>query len=505
MRELEAEADFWQELYLSALGKIYDALDADAAKGQFLAESLVNSNDKVRLWALEKISQWRVGTKSKLPAELGSILVGLISDKNRDVRLKTAKLLSLMGELNSAQNLLEQHKVELDDEVRMELFVALGGACHYAFSPNSGINIPEEVRKQTLEWAEEYLAEQDTDKARKGAEVIKKLLEQDGLFPDDVTKYLGLLAERYKQEKGKADGNLRGELLGAMAGLCAQSVYKAESAMLFETLFEDALNDPADLVREAAVDGLAYIDKTKALRILRKDFVNDGSVIVRNKVVDLAGEVGSKEDLVWLVEKIGATAESEPAWQAMLKIFKRSDTAVLKEWLKRFESQSTKAKLSDEQMLSFLEIAERKAQGEDEMLKAILSRLAEIYKKTGEFEQAAKYLGLLLEGVQQADERDIIIAELLDVYLGGGNLEAGVQLVANSLLEKDLDPNSGIVLSIDGYLTRPAVTSEPNVVLGALADIRTSQPRPKWSEQMIRWAEQFGLVPGLGEPKKAGN
>ena len=82
-----------------------------------------------------------MGTKSKLPTELGPVLVDLISHQDRDVRLKTAKLLSLMGQLSSAERLLKQLEVEQDSEVRMELFVALGGACYYAFSPNSGLKI----------------------------------------------------------------------------------------------------------------------------------------------------------------------------------------------------------------------------------------------------------------------------------------------------------------------------------------------------------------------------
>jgi hypothetical protein len=111
------------------------------------------------------------------------------------------------------------------------LFRSLGGACYYAFLPDSGIKIPEEVRKKTLEWATKFLNDDDPKKAQKGAEVIRKLLEQDGLTAGEVDRYFALLAERYKQQKDKADGVLRGELLSAMAGLCGpRSVHKAEAA-----------------------------------------------------------------------------------------------------------------------------------------------------------------------------------------------------------------------------------------------------------------------------------
>ena len=506
MSKLRTEANLWKGLYLAALGRIYDGISVDAAKGQFLVEHLSSPQEIVKLWALKKVEQWRIGTKAKLPAELGPILISLISDQNRDVRLKTANLLSLMGQLNSAEKLLEQLKVEQDDEVRMELFVALGGACYYAFLPNSGVKIPPEIRTQTLELATEYLSEQEPKKAQKGAEVIKKLLEQDGLTPGEVDKHLGKLVERYEQEKDMADGALRGELLNAMAGLCAQSVYKDESARRFAPLFEEALRDETDLVREAAVDGLVYIDKTKALKRLRKDFVNDSSIIVRKKLIELAGEVGGEEDLVWLAEKIGATSENESAWQAMLKIFKHSESAVLNEWISRFDPQNAQARLSDEQRLSFLEIAERKAIGENkaEMLKAVREKLAQLYSKSGDFGRAAEYLGKLREVAQTAEEKEQILADLLAVYLKWPNVELATRLMNNCLLGKDLGPNNVIVHSIDNYLNKPPAGADPNAMLEAFAKIIT-EARPMWQEQLERWTDRLGQAEGLNKPREADN
>ncbi|UCE98754.1 MAG: hypothetical protein JSV82_06070 [Planctomycetota bacterium] len=502
MRELKAERQQWQERYLSALDEIYDGIDDDATKSKFLAVHLSGSEVIVKLWALERISQWRVGTRSELPTdELGPILVDLISDQDRNVRLKTAKLLSLMGELNSAERLLEQLNVEQDGEVRVEFFVALGGACYYAFLPNSGISVGPDVRKQTLELASEYLSKQDPEKAQKGAEVIKKLLEQDGLASGEVNRYLGLLAERYSRQASESEGALRGELLRAMAGLCGQSVYKAESTRLFRPLFEEALRDETDMAREAAIDGLIYIDKTRALKILRKDFVNDSSIIVREKLIQLAGEVGGQDDLAWLAEKIEPTAEGELAWQAMLKIFRGSDATVLDKWIDKLDSPNTKARLSDEQMLSFLEMAERKAVGEGkaDVIKKVRGKLALLYRKRGEFERAAEYWGMIREVAATPEEKEAILAELLDVYLRWPNFEAATQLVRNSLLEKDLEPDNVIVLSLDNYFADPPATADPNAILEALVDINTSLDRPIWQQQVGRWTKRLGQVQGSDE------
>ncbi|MDD5327630.1 MAG: HEAT repeat domain-containing protein [Phycisphaerae bacterium] len=507
LREMEAELNLWQGLYLSALDRIYDGINDDTVKGQFLAEHLGNTKEIIKLWALEKVSQWRVGTKSELPAELGPILVNLVSDRDRDVRLKTAKLLSLMGQLNSSQRLLEQLEIEKDDEVKIELFVALGGACYYAFLPGSEVKIPEEIRKDTLEWAAKFLVEEDPKKAQKAAEVIRKLLEQDGLTSGEVDRYFSLLAERYNQQKDKADGVLRGELLGAMAGLCGpRSTHKTEASKAFERLFEEGLSDKTDLVREAAVEGIINIDKTKALGKLRGGFANDSSAKIRQRVIELAGEVGNSDDLTWLTEKLGA-ADGEPAWQTMLTIFKSVDANTLGQWMERFSSQDMGATLSDEQKLSFLEIVERKASGENkaEMLKNVRGKLAQLYSKTSMFEQAAKYLGLLREGASTTAEKEAVLAQLLDVYLRWPKVDAVAQLVNNSLLEKDLGPDNAIVLSIDKYLAELPATTEPNIVLAALAKIKTTERRPMWAEQVQRWTKHSGSLKDANKPKDKGN
>lgn len=495
IRKLETELSSWRERYRAALDKIYLTLSDDAAKSQFLTEHLRGSEKIIRLWALEKVRQDRVGTRPnpKLPDAIGPILANLISDQDRDVRLKTAQLLSfsLMGGVNSAQNLLSRLEIEQDDEVKMELFVALG----YAFAPNPKTKILDETRKKALEWAVKYLSEQYPRKAQKGAEVMKKLLEQEGLASAEVEKYLGLLAEKFNQQNKKSNGTLRGELLNTMAGLCApQSACNAQAKKRFKPLFEEALGDKTDLVREAAVDGLIYIDKAGTLKILRKDFVNDVSAIVRAKMIDLAGEVGAKEDLVWLVEKIGPNPEGKAAWQAMIKIFNTSDTSVLNEWIDRFFSKNSQIKLSDDQKIAFLEMADRKiGESKPQVLKSIREQLADLYIEMSQFERAADYLGTLHEAAQTEEEKEVVLSKLVNVYLRWSKVELAVNLVENCLLQKDLDIDSKVTRSIDEYLSNPEGGVDPNTVLEALSAIKIEdiRARPNWREQMKRWDDRL--------------
>jgi HEAT repeat protein len=504
--ELEKERDLWRKMYLASLNRIYDMFGDEGQRGKFLTEQLGNSEASVRLWALDKVSQWRVGTQAKLPAEMGPVLMKLVSDGNRDVRLATAKLLSLTGELGSPERLAEQLAVEQDVDVRLELFTALGAACHYALVPTSGSQLSPELRKQTLEWAVAYLNDNDAKKAYRGAEVIRKMLEPGGLEPEDAARYMDLLVERYKLGGNTGDGTFRGELLGIMARLCSQNLYKGDSAKKFAPLFEQALADDAELVREAAVDGLVCVDKPKALKLLSKDFANDRSQIVRNKIIELAADVGGKDDLVWLWEKVGANSESKPAWQAMLKIFNGCDVNVIESWSGRFDLSQNREKVSDEQMIAFFELAERRAITENrpEMVRNFRERLARLYIKTGQFEQATERLGKMRESAQTTAQKDEVLGLLMDVYLRWPRVEAASRLVGNCLLERDLDNYNPVVRSIEAYLGNPTGVADPNTVLESLRKIKSSEQRPKWEQKIEQWNARFGQTRQGGNPPAGG-
>jgi HEAT repeat protein len=505
MRGMRTELDLWQKRYKSELDKRYESINEDTARGDFLLTYLVDTETVVRLWALDKAYKWRVAPGSKLPEKLGPILIKMISDDSRDVRLITAELLALMHKLNSASPLLAQLEVEHDDQVKTKLFDALGVACYNAILSNPTASIsPEikEVRSQTLVWASKFLFEEKPEKARSGAEVIRKLLSRDGLEPKEVDRYLGLLLERYNEQKNKSDGTLRGELLNEMAALCAQdSTYREKAAQLFEKLFVDALRDEANFVREVAVDGLGYINKTNALKLLRNDLINDPSITLRKKIIAFADAVGGTEDLNWLAEKIGSNSESEPAWQAMLKIFNGSDAGVLKEWIDKLTLPSSKVKLTNEQKIDFLKIAEA-AKGNSENKPEIRRKLAELYYETAQFEQAADYFGILYEIAQTPESKEAILSKLLDSCFKGSKLERVAELVRNYLTQEDLDPNSIIVQSINNYFINPPVGPEPNEVLKVLVAIKTPQNRPKWQQQLEIWTQYLGKAKEPDKPNQ---
>jgi hypothetical protein len=308
--------------------------------------------------------------------------------------------------------------------------------------------------------------------------------------------------ERYNRQGKDQEGTLRGELLGTMARLCGQSTYRPESAKRFTAVFEKALNDENELVRETAVEGIICIDKTRALRILSKNFINDRSQIIRNKVLELAADMGSKDDLPWLWEKIGTNAESKMAWQAMMKIFSGCDVETVEKWLGRFDSQTERAKLSAEQWMAFLELVERKAvaEGRAATAKVVREKLAPLYITAGQYEQAAECLGKLRESAQTAEQKDAILGQLMEVYLRWPKVESAARLVGNCLLGSDLGENSAVVRSIEAFWDKPAGGADPNVVLASFRKIKPAEQRPMWEQQMARWTRRFGLAKKVEEP-----
>ncbi len=497
--KLEAETENWQQLYLSALEQIYTGISEDLAKGEFLADYLCETKTAEKLWALDKVEQLRQVPGAKLSAELGPKLLTLISDADREVRFRTAKLLSFMSQLDSSQKLMEQYQAEQDKEVKTNLFVALGWACYYASLPDSNMKISPKLKKQTLEWAEDYLFENNAENARRGAEVIKKLLEQDELESVVVEKTLAKLSERYNQEKDNPDGILRAELLNVMADLCARSVHKEQAVSHFSSLFKSALQDQTNSVREAAVNGLIYADKAEALDILRA-FINDNSPVIIGKIIELANEVGGKEDLDWLAEKLVSSTDQESAWGAMLGIFEDSEIETLKHWVARFAPGNGNSLLTNSQHIVFLEIAERKAteKNEQEMLNGIRKKLAQLYFDNSKFGEAAKCWGLLFEAAGTAAEKEAISDKLLSVYLRVGNFESAAQIVAYRLSLSDMAADNNVIQLIDNYLNTLSAGVEPNTLLGKLTSITIPTPTPLWDEQLKKWTETFVRFPEAG-------
>ncbi|MDO8301898.1 MAG: hypothetical protein Q7T18_01525, partial [Sedimentisphaerales bacterium] len=268
VHQLETSMKRWQMLYVSALDSLYKAVNDDAAKTAFLTERLTSDEPEVQLWAIRRVSEWRMGNKP-LPQNFGPILLNLISANDATVRLETATLLALTSYLGPAPALLAQLQAEKDEDVKTALFVALGEACNYAYVYKSEVTVSPEIQQTTRGLAVMYLADSDAKKAQKGAEVFGKLLTHNSVDKGEVQKDFSLLIGRYEQAKDEPNSALRAPLLDVMAGLCGQgAAYRAQAAEMFEPIFTQAIADKENPVREAAVAGLVKIDGPKGLALL---------------------------------------------------------------------------------------------------------------------------------------------------------------------------------------------------------------------------------------------
>lgn len=505
IKELSTSVDAWEQRYLGALDKLYLVQPDEKASSEFLTQQLNSPDASVKLWALGKVEELRTGTdKGKVLPQLEGVLLGLISNPDRRVRLRIAGLLTLMSELNAAKPLLDQIKVEDDPEVRHGLFVALGTACYYA---SSTLKVPQDIRRETLELAVGFLDNADPEKVRSGADVIRKLLEQNGLKPEDIDKYLAALAERYGQASPAANHGLRAEILGAMAGLCGpRSVCRPQAAKLYGPVFEQALSDELETVRQAAVDGLSNIDKAGALKRLVPNFVNDPSDAVRARIINLAGEVGGPGDLEWLFKKVGNNGEDGIAWSAVLKILRRTEAEVVGQWLASLAPDA----LSSDRRINVATVLEQKAQAQKKAgeLKQARVELFSLYSAKNDGARAVEYMDLLLGGAANAEEKQGVARNLLDICLRppASQIELAGVLVEKYLAEADLSREHPLAVAINDYLSKPPAGADPNALLARVRKIAIKEPdaRKGWQALLSGW-EAFAKAQTGEKTDKATN
>ena len=253
------------------------------------------------------------------------------------------------------------------------------------------------------------------------------------------------------------------------------------------------MTDKETSVRESAVSAIIKIDGPHALAILSDDMKNDPSTTIRTNIIDLAGKIGGPNDLKWMAEKVDAGIEGDAAWRTMMEIFKRSDSPMISEWVIRFENDNVVG-LSAERKIALLELAEQKAGAENNstMLNAVRKRLADAYNQQGQFDKAIQYYGMLAEAAT-GSERETLLILLFDVRLKAKQYDAAGQLIANRLLEKDIDANDVFVSGINKYLTESADANDSVVLVKTLCGINCGQGKSKWQQQVLKWRTKYEL------------
>jgi CheY-like chemotaxis protein len=501
MRQMEAERERWQKLYLGALDREYETMADDAARGKMLVEKLSSELVPVKLWALGKVS----GYAGAAPEGLRARLIGLVSDDDRQVRIETARVLSKKSVLDPAAKLLEQLKVEQDKEAALMIFDALGEACFFAFSPGSPITLGVEIRDETLRFAGKYVVGEDSAGANKGADVIRKLLELGGIEEAMAYSYLELVAGRYEQAKSNEPA-LAGDLLNAMARLCAPSSGSRDFALkLFSQYFSEGLSASENTaIREAAVRGIINVDKVQALKVLKEgNFVKDSSAVIRKALTDLAGQVGGAEELDWLVGRLSSNGNGSSVWEAMVAILTREDVAVVSQWA----SKLAEIEPGSERVREVLELAEKKAQAkkDDALLLDVQMKLVELHGQREDYGRVIEYCNRLLGGQVKEQVRQRIEIVLLTAYLRSADFAKAGEMVGQRLVEKkDLGSDDFLIGAVNSYMSSEESSVEAKKALfGALAGQKHEGLEcPKWTTQIALWRGELFQKPAQEEVKQ---
>jgi len=490
LREMQAERDRWQRLYLESLDKQYDTAD-ETARTTMILSRLDSEMAAIRVWALDKIDRH----PSDGQAAMREKLLALLADESRLVRLKTARVLNNMSALNPAEKLLERLRLEEDSEVALAMFEALGEACFFAFSPGSKIELPETIKHQTLEIAETYLESDNIETAKKGAEIVRKLLELNGLPPEKSMDYLMLLAKRYEISVQR-NSALRGELLGMMARLCGQGAQRERAAGLYQPYFVEAIGiDDNPPVRLAAARGLSNLDKSEALKLYKQhNLTQKGSAAVLQLVIDAAAQAGRPDDLEWLAGFLTSNGHSESSIQAFRAICQRAGAGICAEWANRLANDGLQIGLVRE----LLELAEQKASVEkNELLLAdVRIRLVERFVQRQMPDQLAGYVQRLKAAGGNLAFPDAVAGRAVEALVMGGFFDAACDLVRVRLERDSLHKESDIVVKLDSFFRSELVHREAKASLLAKLSGLGGNAESGLFPSMIRvWQEQVAVPP----------
>ena len=487
LREIQTERDRWQRLYLGVLDKQFETAD-EASRIAMALERLDSDLPAIRLWSLDKLDRYPT---SAVQTVMRDKLLALLNDESRLVRLKTARVLNNMSALNPAEKLLERFRQEKDPEVALALFEALGEACFFAFSPGSKIELPAEVKLQTLEIASGYLNSEDVETAKKGAEIVRKILDLNGLSQDQAVGYLEQLVQRY-QLSVQRNSTLRGDLLGIMARLCERGAQRERAGKMYLPYFVEALgvtDNPS--VRLAAATGLSNLDKAQALKLFKQNnLIQEGSPALRLLVIEAAGQAGQPDDLEWLAGFLAANGQTEPVLLAFRSICQRATGSVSAEWADRLDKNSTQPAFVRE----LLELAEQKALGEKNgiLLSDVRVRLAEWFAARQTPEQLAAYLGKVKTSGGSLVFPDDTGARLLEALIFGGYYEAAAEIVNVRLERASLRRDSIVLAKLDEYFQSLQVGMEAKRgLLTKLMELKVSPANSLWSARIKIWKDQL--------------
>ena len=478
LRQLNIDMEKIRAEHLAVLEDLYQFKTVNNGRKEFLLEQLKSSQPKVRLWALDKVSQWKNSTK--LPDEFSPVLIAMIADNSWQVRSSVADLLVYMGDIAPAKALLSQLNKELNDYAAISELNALSEACYYASISNGKVVVDKSLRIAAIGIAEDFLQSSNKLKVVAGAKSFARMIEKNGVGEEVVSKGLSLVRASFDKAVSDNDDKLILGLLKIMASLCQNSnYYNGLSAKAFHDSFSKYLESKSVEIKIAAMNGLINIDSTAALHDFKnRKFYEYPDPRVVSTVVSLAGKVGQSGDLDWLSGIL--SKDSDQAWDSILKILSRSNGQIIWKWLETFE----KMKVPVDRLVQVLNISEKKPGFE---VRSKL-RLARIYTDKEDNAIAVKYYESALNlGLDPATAQKVNL-ELLKYSLSIGNISRASEILAWKLGRSDIIASKGYGKAVDAYFTDKYVDSSAKLDLyKRIVAIKTPTERLSWKGAISRW------------------
>ena len=470
VQKLSRENKILTDEIVNVYEQLYQLKTEADARSAFLVEATKKDIAQVRMWAVKKIASWR--NSSDLPMELKEAVVAIISDGDADVRLEVANLIVYMADANPSNGLMEQLKVEQNPAVELALLEALGESCYYAMLPSASIQLDEQVRVFTLEKAKEFVADKIAERAIAGADVIRKLLEKNGLEDAVAEGYINDVKTRYKQALTESP-QLAVRLLEISNRFCQQGFhYRALAAKIFAPEFESAINSSNEVgIRKAAAQGLIYIDRTEAFnKFTDKQLYNDSEPAIVNIVINLAKDVGNGKDCDWLLEKVGQN--SDTAWQAIVAILQREDEKVLRKVLAAVSDDAKK--------IEVYEIGRKKAG----LQYKTTIELAHFYLERDKPAQAAELYQWLLADAAGKSEAIADAHNAIKAFAAAGQKDMVAVVVKDVLAANDITPESDIAKQLNALTSTDDKVLKESLIKISIPD---DLPREGWQKLISSW------------------
>ena len=137
-----------------------------------------------------------------------------------------------------------------------------------------------------------------------------------------------------------------------------------------------------------------------------------------------------------------------------------------------------------------LELAEQKALAEnnEQNLLSARAKIIQWYAGRKAWEQGILYLNSIQFSTQNSPFDDVINADILGIYLFGGDYEKAVQVVQNELVKNDLTESSWVFDKLNTFLNDEAIPEEiKRNTLDKFMTIEV-QNRPGWKEFLENWS-----------------